>query len=260
MVNKSIKRLDILSESLGKLTYSGTKLVGQDGKVRVAELNVNGTLELRHIKPQAGFNFEQPMMTPLKLVDAQVVAGGARTNTSRGAKIATIEGTLLPLADSRQDRYKKEEFDSTYVSGKDRKPVAQVRTASAFDKNSLLLVNIEPRLEFNDRNEPVKNEETGEPTVGSYALNLIPESKRSTGATEDDWLRIIVEPAIYDRNVESLKLMSKVVPSGIQFAFSGSEATDWTIYASDIEVINQAQKPMPAEPVKPQEHKKEEKN
>ena len=96
MVNK-FNKLSLQGKSLGKLTYVGRNKVGTNGDISVAVLNINDTLSTENITPQAGFGFAKPLGTELKLIDASITGGEARSNRRGGARVATKSGTLLPM-------------------------------------------------------------------------------------------------------------------------------------------------------------------
>lgn len=102
MVNK-FGSLSLQGKSIGKLTFAGRNLVGANADVAVAMLNVNNTLNTENVTPQAGFDFSMAFGTALKLIDAKIIAGTARSNQRSGARVATKTGTLLPMSDAKTD-------------------------------------------------------------------------------------------------------------------------------------------------------------
>lgn len=143
MVNK-FNKLSLQGKSLGKLTYVGRNKVGTNGDISVAVLNINDTLNTENITPQAGFDFTKPFGTELKLINASIIGGEARSNRRGGARVATKSGTLLPMPDSKTDDTPEVEYDAVFVSGKDKTPVGRVRSADAFDSNDLILFSVSP--------------------------------------------------------------------------------------------------------------------
>ncbi len=134
MVNK-FNKLSLQGKSLGKLTYVGCNKVGTNGDISVAVLNINDTLNTENITPQAGFDFAKPFGTELKLINASIIGGEARSNRRGGARVATKSGTLLLMADSQTDDIPEAEYDAVFVSDKDKTPVGRVRSADAFNSH-----------------------------------------------------------------------------------------------------------------------------
>ncbi|QLG78258.1 hypothetical protein [Leuconostoc gasicomitatum] len=90
------------------------------------------------------FYFSMPFGISLKLVDAKIIAGTARSNRNSGACVATKTGTLLPLSDTKTDKLPEENCDAMFVSSKDKTPHGRVRSADSFDSHGLVLFRVTP--------------------------------------------------------------------------------------------------------------------
>ncbi|CAK1230606.1 MULTISPECIES: hypothetical protein [Fructobacillus] len=227
MVNK-FTRLSLQGQSMGELSFSRTKNVGEKGTTKVAELSINRSLSKVLINPQPDFNFGQVFETPMKLVNGHVSAGKARNNTT-GVRVATIGGELLSKSDNKQDDVPEKEFDSIFVSGKDKHAVAKVRSADAFDKQKLVLVSTteNPKIE---RGQAVQDD-NGDTIINNYSLSFIEEGKP---LDEDNEIRIMLTPENYEAVKPFLKYGAKLVPQNLKFAFVGNDVTDWAIYAESV--------------------------
>ncbi|MCT3078605.1 hypothetical protein, partial [Leuconostoc citreum] len=178
----------------GKLTFAGRNLVGANADVAVAMLNVNNTLNTENVTPQAGFDFSIAFGTPLKLIDAKIIAGTARSNQRNGARVATKTGTLLPMSDDKTDSLPEEEYDAVFVSGKDKTPHGRVRSADAFDSHDLVLFRVTPNYKTDNRGE-VARDDYDEPIISNYQFNFIQQSKSGDVGNDDNIVRILVDPA-----------------------------------------------------------------
>ncbi|WP_338354482.1 hypothetical protein [Fructobacillus tropaeoli] len=225
--------MSVLGKSLGELSFNRTKLVGDKGTTKVAELSINHSLDKILINPQAGFNFNQVFEAPLKLVNGYVSAGTARNNFS-GVRVATIGGELLSPSDSKQDDFSEEEFDAVFVSGKDKHAVGKVRSADAFDKKKLVLVSTNGNI-ATDRGQAVLDD-NGDTIITNYSLSFIEEDKP---LDEDNEIRILVSPENYEIVKPLMKYGAKLVPQNLKFAFVGNQLTDWTIYAETLVPVDQ---------------------
>ncbi|WP_188353705.1 hypothetical protein, partial [Leuconostoc pseudomesenteroides] len=170
MVNK-FGSLSLQGKSIGKLTFAGRNLVGANADVAVAMLNVNNTLNTENVTPQAGFDFSMAFGTTLKLIDAKIIAGTARSNQRNGARVATKTGTLLPMSDAKTDTLPEEEYDAVFVSGKDKTPHGRVRSADAFDSHDLVLFRVTPNYKTDNRGE-VARDDYDEPIISNYQFNF----------------------------------------------------------------------------------------
>lgn len=232
MVNK-FNKLSLQGKSLGKLTYVGRNKVGTSGDISVAVLNINDTLNTENITPQAGFDFAKPFGTELKLINASIIGGEARSNRRGGARVATKSGTLLPLSDSQTDDMTEAEYDAVFVSGKDKTPVGRVRSADAFDNHDLILFSVSPNYQTDNQNNPARDD-NGEPIISNYQFNFMQQSKSGEIDDDDTFIRILIDPTESERLQVDLKPGVKLVPQGLKFAFVGNNATDWTVYADTL--------------------------
>ncbi|CAK1249580.1 hypothetical protein [Fructobacillus fructosus] len=227
MVN-NFTRLSLQGKSLGDLYYNRTKNVGDKGSTKVAELSINRTLSKVLINPQPDFNFGRAFEENMKLINGHVTAGTARNNSS-GVRVATIGGMLLPISDNKQDDVAGSEFDSFFVSGKDKHAVAKVRSADAFDKEKLVLVSTTENI-ATERGQAVLDD-NGDTIINNYSLSFIEEGKP---LDEDNEIRIMLSPADYEQAKPFLKYGAKLVPENLKFAFVGNDITDWAIYAERV--------------------------
>ena len=237
MVNK-FGSLSLQGKSIGKLTFAGRNLVGANADVAVAMLNVNNTLNTENVTPQAGFDFSMAFGTPLKLIDAKIIAGTARSNQRNGARVATKTGTLLPMSDAKTDTLPEKEYDAVFVSGKDKTPHGRVRSADAFDSHDLVLFRVTPNYKTDNRGE-VTRDDYDEPIISNYQFNFIQQSKSGDVGNDDNIVRILVDPAESERLQAGLKPGDKLVPQGMKFAFAGNDATDWTVYADTFVALDE---------------------
>lgn len=188
--------------------------------------------------PQAGFDFAKPFGTELKLINASIIGGEARSNRRVGARVATKSGTLLPMSDSQIDDIPETEYDAVFVSGKDKAPVGRVRPADVFDSHDLILFSVSPNYQTDNQNNPVRDD-NGEPIISNYQFNFMQQSK-SGGVNDDDtFIRILIDPTESERLQVDLKPGAKLVPQGLKFAFVGNNATDWTVYADTFVTIKE---------------------
>lgn len=235
MIN-SFKRLSMQGSSMGELRFIGPDKVGKDGNIKVAKFNVGDKFETVQITPQPGFDFAQKFNEQMKVINASVVAGEARTN-GRAARVATYAGTILSNNSNEQDTVPVAEFDSVLVTGKNKRVVGRVRSLDAFDRNDLLLYNIEPNYKMSSGfGNDVERDENGEPIISNWQYNFIPKSKAGN-LTEDDYIRILVDPNEHERIKDDLKQGQQVYPQGLSFAFVGNATTDWTVYADQIDLV-----------------------
>ncbi|MGR8831091.1 hypothetical protein [Leuconostoc citreum] len=232
MVNK-FNKLSLQGKSLGKLTYVGRNKVGTNGDISVAVLNINDTLNTENITPQAGFDFAKPFGTELKLINASIIGGEARSNRRGGARVATKSGTLLSMSDSHTDDIPETEYDAVFVSGKDKTPVGRVRSADAFDSHDLILFSVSPNYQTDNQNNPVRDD-NGEPIISNYQFNFMQQSKSGEINDDDTFIRILIDPTESERLQVDLKPGTKLVPQGLKFAFVGNNAADWTVYADTL--------------------------
>ena len=244
MVNK-FGSLSLQGKSIGKLTFAGRNLVGANADVAVAMLNVNNTLNTENVTPQAGFDFSIAFGTPLKLIDAKIIAGTARSNQRNGARVATKTGTLLPMSDAKTDTLPDEEYDAVFVSGKDKTVHGRVRSADAVDSHDLVLFRVTPNYKTDNRGEVVRDD-YDEPMISNYQFNFIQQSKSGDVGNDDNIVRILVDPAESERLQAGLKPGDKLVPQGLKFAFAGNDATDWTVYADTLVVLDEKATEKPA--------------
>ncbi len=181
--------------------------------------------------PQAGFDFAKPFGTELKLINASIIGGEARSNR----RVATKSGTLLPMSDSQIDDIPETEYDAVFVSGKDKAPVGRVRPADVFDSHDLILFSVSPNYQTDNQNNPVRDD-NGEPIISNYQFNFMQQSK-SGGVNDDDtFIRILIDPTESERLQVDLKPGTKLVPQGLKFAFVGNNATDWAVYADRLKL------------------------
>ncbi|MCM0582701.1 hypothetical protein H9L19_04680 [Weissella diestrammenae] len=236
MINK-FENLPLLGKSMGKMSYVGPEKVGKAGDVRVAQMNINGSLDTVKITPQGGFDFNQPMMTEMKLINAYIAAGDARSNSRSGSRVATFGGFLFPMNSPENDMYPDAEYDALYVTGKDKRVVGKVRSASAFDKKNLVLFSVETNYKTNQRGEVTRDADTDEPIVSNIQFNFVPKDKAfAGGVTEDDYIRILSAESVFLQMKNTLKLEMQLIPNGLKFAFVGNDTTDWTVYADSFEI------------------------
>ncbi|QIL49839.1 hypothetical protein G7084_00500 [Weissella coleopterorum] len=229
--------LSVQGTSLGKLPYVGPNKVGNNSDVKVAVVNMGDSFETMNILPQPGFDYNKPFGLAMKLINGKIGGGEAKTNRSGGARVATFSGTLVEETSSERDSIPEVEFDSTFITGKNHNAVAQIRSKDAFDKENLILFGIDKNLKMDSRNAPERNE-AGEPIISNYQLNFVPAEKATKGElSEDDYIRVLLVPAIYDNVKDKIKRGVKIVPQGLQFAFVGNDATDWTVYAQDLTIV-----------------------
>lgn len=130
-------------------------------------LNVDNTLNTENVTPQAGFYFSMAFGTPLKLINAKITAGTARSNQRSGARIATKTGTLLPMSDTTTDTLPEKAYDAVFVSGKDKKAHGRVRSADTFDRHDLVLFKVAPNYKTNNRGEVARDDYDEPNAVGS---------------------------------------------------------------------------------------------
>ncbi|MGR8831142.1 hypothetical protein [Leuconostoc citreum] len=234
MVKATINNFESLAlsgKSLGKIEYASRRSVGKRSDTDVALVNLNGDFDTVNIQPQAGFNFGMADGTPLKLVNARLLATEARQN-GRSAIVQGIQGSLLPLSDTATDDYDEAEYDMLFVTGKDNKPVGRVRSKDAFDSYELKMIRFEPILKRDYRGQLDRDQDTGETTITSYSIDFIQDK------TKDDELghniRIILSKTEFERLRPQFKLRHKYVPQGLKLAFVGNEITNWTIYADTL--------------------------
>ena len=244
MVNK-FSKLSLQGKSLGKLTYVGRNKVGTNGDISVAVLNINDTLNTENITPQAGFDFTKPFGTELKLINASIIGGEARSNRRGGARVATKFGRLLPMSDSKIDDIPESEYDAVFVSGKDKTPVGRVRSADAFDSHDLILFSVSPNYQIDNQNNPVRDD-NGEPIISNYQFNFMQQSKSGEINDDDTFIRILIDPTESERLQVDLKPGTKLVPQGLKFAFVGNTATDWTVYADTLVALDEKATEKPA--------------
>ncbi|MGR8808821.1 hypothetical protein [Leuconostoc citreum] len=233
MVN-SISALHIQGKSLGTLRYKGHETRGID-KLSVARLNVNGkSSKPLYLQPQAGFDFAEQAVGAVKVIDATVQAGVAKSNARTGAKVPVYIGTILPVADTRQDKIPDDEFDALLVTGGDMRTVGRVRSKDAFDVNNLAVYGMGSSLkqDFSNRDNLARDNDN-KTIISSYYLDLVPADKKK-GITEKDIVRVHVSPTVYNENPDLFDDEARVVPFGLRFAFSTVDETDWTIYADKL--------------------------
>lgn len=130
MINK-FGNLRLQGKSLGKLTFVNRDRVGAKGDIDVAVLNYNNSLSTVRVTPQAGFDFAKPFGTELKLINAVLTGGEARSNQRSGARVITRIGTLLEMSENGQDNVPEAEFDAVFITGKEKTPFGRVRSADA---------------------------------------------------------------------------------------------------------------------------------
>lgn len=244
MVNK-FGSLSLQGKSIGKLTFAGRNLVGANADVAVAMLNVNNTLNTENVTPQAGFDFSMAFGTPLKLIDAKIIAGTARSNRRSGARVATKTGILLSMSDTRTDTLPEEEYDAVFVSGKDKLVNGRVRSADAFDSHDLVLFRVKANYKSDDNGEPERDND-GEVMISNYQFNFIQQSKSGDVGNDDNIIRILVGKEESERLQAGLKPGDKLVPQGLKFAFAGNDATDWTVYADTLVALDEKATEKPA--------------
>lgn len=134
--------LRLQGKSLGKLTYVNRDKVGSKSNIDVAVLNYNDSLNIVKVTPQAGFNFAKKFGTELKLINAVLTGGEARSNQRGGSRVVTRIGTLLELSENGQEDLPEVEFDAVFITGKDKTPFGRIFSADAFDRNDLVLKQI----------------------------------------------------------------------------------------------------------------------
>lgn len=242
--------LSVEGKSLNKLPYVGPNKVGSNGDVKVAIVNVGDGFETMNILPQAGFDYNKPFGQVMKLVNGKIGGGEARTNGRNGARVATFSGKLVEETSPERDSIADVEFDSTFITGKNQKAVARVRSKDAFDKDNLTLFGIETNLKMDSRGNPERND-NDETTISNYQLNFVPSDKAQAGEVhEDDYVRVLIAPTIFDNFKDKIKRGMKIIPEGLKFAFVGNDTTDWTVYAQDLTIINnQSTKVLVSDPV-----------
>lgn len=233
MINK-FGNLRLQGKSLGKLTYVNRDKVGAKGDINVAVLNYNESLSTVRITPQAGFDFAKKFGTELKLINAVLTGGEARSNQRAGARIVTRIGTLLEMSENGQDDVPEVEFDAVFITGKEKTPFGRIRSADAFDRNDLVLFSVEANYQTDNRGNAVVDRDTNETTITNYQFNFIQESKSGQTDNEDSFVRILVDKAESERLQIGLKPGVKLVPQGLKFAFVGNDTTDWTVYADTL--------------------------
>ena len=184
--------------------------------------------------PQAGFDFAKPFGTELKLINASIIGGEARSNR----RVATKSGTLLPMSDSQIDDIPETEYDAVFVSGKDKTPVGRVHSADAFDSHDLILFSVSPNYQTDNQNNPVRDD-NGEPIISNYQFNFMQQSKSGEINDDDTFIRILIDPTESERLQVDLKPGAKLVPQGLKFAFVGHNATDWTVYADTLAALDE---------------------
>ncbi|GAK30790.1 hypothetical protein WOSG25_050620 [Weissella oryzae SG25] len=235
MIN-AFKSLSLLGSSIGELTYIGPDVVGRNNDVKVAQFNVGNRFETIKVTPQVAFDFNHKFGETMRLIDAKIIAGEARTNARAGARVATYSGTILPASSNEQDKFSIDEYDAVFVTGKKQHVVGRVRSADAFNRNDLIIFSIAANYKTDDRNGVARDSQTDEPIISNYQFNFIPKSKVNGEVTEDDYIRILVKPEEYDRVIDDLKPGQQVYPQGLKFAFVGNSSTDWTVYADQIDL------------------------
>lgn len=233
MINK-FGNLRLQGKSLGKLTYVNRDKVGAKGDIDVAVLNYNDSLNTVRVTPQAGFDFAKKFGTELKLINAVLTGGEARSNQRAGARVITRIGTLLEMSENGHDDVPEIEFDAVFVSGKDKIAFGRIRSADAFDRNDLVLFSVEANYQTDNRGNAVVDRDTNETTITNYQFNFIQESKSGQTDNDDSFVRILVDPTESERLQIGLKPGVKLVPQGLKFAFVGNDTTDWTVYADTL--------------------------
>lgn len=226
--------LHLQGKSLGKLTYVNRDKVGSKSNIDVAVLNYNDSLNTVKVTPQAGFNFAKKFGTELKLINAVLTGGEARSNQRAGARVVTRIGTLLEMSENEQDEIPEAEFDAVFITGKDKTPFGRIRSADAFECNDLVLFSVEANYQTDTRGVAVVDRDTNETTIKNYQFNFIQESKSGQTDADDSFVRILVEPTESERLRVGLKPGMKLVPQGLKFAFVGNDTTDWTVYADTL--------------------------
>ncbi|QYU58813.1 hypothetical protein K1728_05285 [Weissella confusa] len=233
MVKATINNFEafsLLGKSLGKIEYVSRRSVGRDMDTDVALVNLNGTFDQLKIQPQAGFDFSLPVGTPLKLVNAQLVATEARNNRNFST-VQGIKGTLVPLDASTPNEFSEDEYDMVFVTGKDRRPVGMVRSKDGFSIRDLMIVGFEPIYKTDYRNQLVRDDDQ-ETIITGYGVDFIQD-----GVADGDvgrLVRIVVSKDEFEKLKPDLKLRDKYVPQGLKIAFVGNETTNWTIYADTL--------------------------
>lgn len=233
MINK-FGNLRLQGKSLGKLTFVNRNKVGSKGDINVAVLNVNESLNTVMVTPQAGFDFAKPFGTELKLINAVLTGGEARSNQRGGARVVTRTGTLLELSENGQDTIPEIEFDAVFITGKDKTPFGRVRSADAFDHNDLILYSVEANYQTDSRGGLVIDRDTNETTITNYQFNFIQASKSGQPDNDGSFVRILIDPTESEKLTPDLKPGAKIVPQGLKFAFVGNATTDWTVYADTL--------------------------
>ncbi|MCK8605634.1 hypothetical protein LNP18_05900 [Leuconostoc citreum] len=233
MINH-FEKIRFQGKSLGKLTFVNRDKVGAKSDIDVAVLNYNDSLSTVRVTPQAGFNYAKPFGTELKLINAYLIGGEARSNQRAGARVVTRIGTLLETSENGQDEVPEAEYDAVFVTGKDMTPFGRVRSADAFDSYDLVLFSVETNYQTDNRGVAVVDRDTNETTVTNYQFNFIQESKSGQEDNNDNFVRILVAPNESERIMPTLKRGAKLVPQGMKFAFVGNATTDWTVYAETL--------------------------
>ncbi|MCO6183668.1 TetR/AcrR family transcriptional regulator [Leuconostoc fallax] len=188
---------------------------------------MSNTLNTENITPQTGFNFSMAFGTPLKLINAKISAGTARSNQRSGARVPAKTGNLLPISDAATNTIAEEEYDTVFISGKDKTPHGRVRSADSFDSHDLVLYSVTPNYKTDNRGEAVRDD-YDEPIISNYQSNFIQQSKSSDVGNGDNIVRILVDPAGSERLQAGLKPGDKLVPQGLKFAFVGNDATGFS--------------------------------
>lgn len=233
MVKATINNFEtfsLLGKSLGKIEYASRRSVGRDMDTDVALVNLDGTFNQLKIQPQAGFDFGMPVGTPLKLVNAQLVATEARNNRNFST-VQGIKGTLVPVDATTPNEYSEEEYDMVFVTGKDRRPVGRVRSKDGFNSRDLMIVGFEPMYKTDYRNQLVRDEDQ-ETIITGYGVDFIQD-----GVPDGEvgrLVRIVISKNEFEKLQPDLKLREKYAPQGLKIAFVGNETTNWTIYADTL--------------------------
>ncbi|CCF27637.1 hypothetical protein [Leuconostoc citreum] len=233
MINH-FEKIRLQGKSLGKLTFVSRDKVGTKSDIDVAVLNYNDSLSTVRVTPQAGFDFAKPFGTELKLINAFLTGGDARSNQRAGARVVTRNGTLLEMSESGQDEVPEAEFDAVFITGKEKTPFGRVRSADAFNSHDLVLFSVEANYQTDNRGVAIVDRDTNETTITNYQFNFVQESKSGQADNNDNFIRILVSPSESERIMPTLKRGAKLVPQGMQFAFVGNDVTDWTVYAETL--------------------------
>lgn len=176
MINK-FGSLRLQGKSLGKLTFVNRDKVGSKGDIDVAVLNYNDSLSTVRITPQPGFDFAKPFGTELKLINAILTGGEARSNQRAGVRVITRSGTLLEMSENGQDDVPENEFDAVFITGKDKTPFGRVRSADAFDRHDLVLFSVEANYQTDNRGNATVDRDMNEPIITNYQFNFVQQSK-----------------------------------------------------------------------------------